>query len=102
MNRFIVIVEEDYDQYTVDVTYPLETELSREDLQEILREYGQNVVAKWKDKTSFTTCPPLRLVGMRRPIDDVSFLGSGFPNYNVKIPLVLTIDEWFAQEKEKK
>lgn len=113
MNRFVLIAEEEYDCYSVEVPYPFETELSLEEIRKQLLEFAEAcLVAEEVNRSRQTAHDPyIRLKdasfdGCKAAISAWSSLrwkqidgGSTEPYpYPAR---VLTIDEWFATIKEE-
>lgn len=106
MNRFVLLVDEDYDCYTVTVAHTVETELSREELLADMRAYGEGVVAAWNTRPT-TECPHPQIPkgsytipgSVNGHITPEAFIlsGVGAYSYSLVMPRLLTVDEWFAE-----
>lgn len=95
MNRFVIVAEEDYDQFTVAVAYPLETELTREEVQAVLQNAADRVVARWTNNIHNWLHEPVLYLKLR----EESFLGGHYLAYVPKLPILYTLDEWFETQK---
>lgn len=117
MNRFVLIKDEDYDCYTVPVAYPVETELSYHDLLGVIRAHGEKLIeaqnAPPDPVTKYRYTPKelewFEVPGSKATIEDIQFWGESIQlgdtsrdggwwwGYKLKMPELLTIDEWFAR-----
>lgn len=103
MNRFIIVRTEDLCCGCITKTYPVITELSREEIVDQLNEYGEQIL-KWQNANyrPDRVEPPLPTIiaGLTFSHENydtqVSHLGPGWVYVMPKAPQVLTIDEWFG------
>jgi hypothetical protein len=79
MNRFVLICTEEYDQFDVEVSYPLETELTREEVIAELK-MKQEEQKRKRNNYSGTQFEGLQI---------------HFESLYEKIPEVMTVEEWF-------
>jgi hypothetical protein len=111
VNRFVVLREEEYDQYTVEVAYPIETPLSREDLLGEIRTFFDNLTEKGR--------LPIPDYYPPRINDHLDLGGTGFMVYYNDLtqvkgsddgksyywdyhpPTILTVDEWYDRGIKK-
>ncbi len=89
MNRFVLIVRDDYDWREVKSAWPLETALSKQEVEAALWEIAEDVRSERRNQ---------RLSGYR--LDGCSrefWFWSLLDDYSqLKPPKVLTVDEWFS------
>lgn len=101
MNRFVIIIEEDYDCYTVDMPHKIITEKSLEEIKQELSEIGKTIVSdngKVDERYG-----KINFMGFE--IYHSNFIGDsttntlpveGYYKHERRIPIVYTVDEWFS------
>lgn len=102
MNRFVIELPEEYDCYTVDVSYPIETGLTREELLDELSLFYEEATKDRaeEEERRFYTKHVLDLGGIGVMVDDhqVTF-DKWMPGEIIRVfmaPKIMTVEEWFA------
>jgi hypothetical protein len=93
MNRFVLVVRTEYDQYDIEESWPIETTKSREELQNSLMALCRQAAEdRRKHKWEWYKLP-----GYFQAFAPHSLLE--YAGDNPHPPRVLTVDEWFAEVK---
>lgn len=106
MNRLVLIFNEDYGMYSVEVPYPINLHMTKEELETWLNTQRELLPRRkayngWNDEMKST------LLGYDKEsdtyVEDWRCIRTEIPNTECKIeihynyPQVLTVDEWFRE-----
>jgi hypothetical protein len=108
VNRYVILVPEEYDQYEVDVPYPLVADKLREDIVADIRAWYDGLPAATRDgeegRKGYENLGkfyqvPGSMPGARLQPIHMEETDSQRPPYvyRFKPPTILTVDEWFAE-----
>lgn len=100
MNRFVLIVDEEgpHGDGLVEMPHPVETHHAKEELASELTAFAQQFLGMSRDELHAASKRVFTLGRLKLTWEELTSYWSNTGKRFVKLPDILTIDEWFSKE----